>query len=244
MTSLLKPSIANQVRESLPRLLDVWFDGVAANMTMPPESVISRWWGKGRSADENAKFNAQCRQSFGPVLDSLKELPVKDHAAQIADELYGVESRESKQSKYNHSLALLVLLDQMPRCILGASSPLVYQHYDVLAQNVSKQVLDRGIDTWFNPDSLVWRLWFYMPLEHSEDIEQHHRLDVMLSEIVRKEGDSASGYTRYCQKAQAEHVGIVSKFGRYPYRNVVLGRKNTPEEEQWLTENGNPFATA
>ena len=35
------------------------------------------------------------------------------------------------------------------------------------------------------------------------------------------------------------HVGtvsqeIVDRFGRYPQRNKVLGRENTPEEAEWL----------
>lgn len=36
------------------------------------------------------------------------------------------------------------------------------------------------------------------------------------------------------------HLEIIEKFGRYPSRNAVLGRRNTPEEEEWLKEN--PYA--
>ena len=27
---------------------------------------------------------------------------------------------------------------------------------------------------------------------------------------------------------------VVDRFGRFPQRNKVLGRENTPEEEEWL----------
>lgn len=35
-------------------------------------------------------------------------------------------------------------------------------------------------------------------------------------------------------KSSAEHLEVVKKFGRYPYRNKVLGRESTEEEKKWL----------
>jgi len=29
---------------------------------------------------------------------------------------------------------------------------------------------------------------------------------------------------------------VIDRFGRYPHRNALLGRKNTPEEEAWLAD--------
>ena len=37
-------------------------------------------------------------------------------------------------------------------------------------------------------------------------------------------------------KFQKEHHDIIARFGRYPYRNGVLGRTTTPEEEKFLSE--------
>jgi uncharacterized protein (DUF924 family) len=34
------------------------------------------------------------------------------------------------------------------------------------------------------------------------------------------------------------HRDIVQRFGRFPHRNDVLGRANTPEEERFLAEGG------
>jgi uncharacterized protein (DUF924 family) len=31
-------------------------------------------------------------------------------------------------------------------------------------------------------------------------------------------------------------VGLIERFGRFPHRNAILGRQNTPEEESFLTE--------
>ena len=32
------------------------------------------------------------------------------------------------------------------------------------------------------------------------------------------------------------HRDIVDQFGRFPHRNKLLGRKNTPEEEEYLAD--------
>jgi uncharacterized protein (DUF924 family) len=37
------------------------------------------------------------------------------------------------------------------------------------------------------------------------------------------------------------HRDIVARFGRYPHRNVVLGRESTPEEIAFLAEPGSSF---
>ena len=31
-----------------------------------------------------------------------------------------------------------------------------------------------------------------------------------------------------------KHADVIGQFGRYPHRNEVLGRKNTPEEIEYL----------
>lgn len=33
---------------------------------------------------------------------------------------------------------------------------------------------------------------------------------------------------------QKAHSAILNKFGRYPSRNALLGRKSTPQEEEYL----------
>ena len=34
------------------------------------------------------------------------------------------------------------------------------------------------------------------------------------------------------------HRSIVARFGRFPHRNVILGRKSTVEELAWLASDG------
>jgi uncharacterized protein (DUF924 family) len=37
------------------------------------------------------------------------------------------------------------------------------------------------------------------------------------------------------------HLDVIRRFGRFPHRNPVLGRANTPDEEAYLAEPGAGF---
>jgi hypothetical protein len=37
------------------------------------------------------------------------------------------------------------------------------------------------------------------------------------------------------------HRDIIARFGRFPHRNAILGRRDTPEEGVWLAGGGERF---
>jgi uncharacterized protein (DUF924 family) len=75
------------------------------------------------------------------------------------------------------------------------------------------------------------RMFLYMPLMHSEDLE-HQRRSVELFRALG--GSDAAGYA-------VRHMEIIERFGRFPHRNEVLGRQTTPEEAEFLTQPGSSF---
>lgn len=121
------------------------------------------------------------------------------------------------------ALALVLLLDQFPRNIYRGSGHAFAT--DGLAQAVAARAIERRFDA--ATDSLV-RLFFYMPFEHAEDLTLQDR-SVMLFEALR-----VPEYLKYA----VIHRDIIQRFGRFPHRNPVLGRKSTPEELQFLAEGG------
>jgi uncharacterized protein (DUF924 family) len=121
------------------------------------------------------------------------------------------------------ALALVLLLDQFPRN-LWRNSPHAFAT-DALAQAVALRAIENKFDA--ATDSAL-RFFFYMPLEHSEDMALQDRC-VMLMEAL---GDAE--YLKYAKL----HRDIVAKFGRFPHRNAMLGRKSTPEELAFLAEGG------
>ena len=72
--------------------------------------------------------------------------------------------------------------------------------------------------------------FLYMPYMHSESAVIH-------KEAVR--GLLQSGEQQY--DFELRHKAIIDRFGRYPHRNVILGRQSTPEEIEFLKEPDSSF---
>jgi uncharacterized protein (DUF924 family) len=121
------------------------------------------------------------------------------------------------------ALALVLLLDQIPRNIYRESAHAFAT--DGLAQSAALRAIERRFDA--ATDSVL-RIFFYLPFEHAEDPALQER-GVMLTEALR-EPES----TKYA----ILHRDIIARFGRFPHRNAMLGRKSTPEELQFLAEGG------
>jgi uncharacterized protein (DUF924 family) len=122
-------------------------------------------------------------------------------------------------------LALVMLLDQVPRNIFR-STPRAYSS-DHLALPTTNRAMARGFDREV-PDA--WRLFFYLPLEHSEVLaDQQRGLDLLLS-LPPVPGRPGDGHmTRL-------HLEIIERFGRFPHRNAILGRESTAAELAFLEE--------
>jgi uncharacterized protein (DUF924 family) len=123
------------------------------------------------------------------------------------------------------ALARVMLLDQVPRNIFR-STPRAFAA-DPLALAAANSALARGFD---QAVPAAWRLFFYLPFEHSEALaDQQRGLDLLLA-LPPVEGRPGDGHmTRL-------HLEIIKRFGRFPHRNAILGRESTPEELAFLVE--------
>lgn len=121
------------------------------------------------------------------------------------------------------ALALVLLLDQIPRNIFRRS-PHAFAT-DGLAQAVAARAIEGRFDA--ATDSFL-RIFFYMPFEHAEDLALQERACVLV-EAMRD-----ADYMKYA----VLHRDIIARFGRFPHRNAVLGRKSTPEELAFLADGG------
>ena len=84
-------------------------------------------------------------------------------------------------------------------------------------------------------------MFFYLPLEHSEELEDQHRsvdLYARLAEAVAE--PLVETFSAYVDCAK-RHRDIVERFGRFPHRNAILGRASTAEEDAYLVEPGSGF---
>jgi uncharacterized protein (DUF924 family) len=120
------------------------------------------------------------------------------------------------------ALALLILLDQFPRNAFRGT-PRMFAT-DGKANSVAHAAIESGFD--LQVDAQL-RPFFYLPLMHSERLEDH---DLCVELTGRIGADSA----RYA----LHHRDIIRRFGRFPHRNAILGRTSTPGEERFLEEGG------
>jgi uncharacterized protein (DUF924 family) len=70
-----------------------------------------------------------------------------------------------------------------------------------------------------------------MPFQHSEDRDTQARSVELFAALRDPE----------CLRYANEHKVIIDRFGRFPHRNVVLGRTSTPKEISFLREPGSSF---
>jgi uncharacterized protein (DUF924 family) len=120
------------------------------------------------------------------------------------------------------ALALLILLDQFPRNAFRGT-PRMFES-DAKARQVARLAVQAGLDAQVDADL---RSFFYLPFIHSEQLADQD-LGVALT---RKLGDDSHRHA-------SMHRDIIERFGRFPHRNVVLGRATTPEEQRFLDDGG------
>ena len=114
------------------------------------------------------------------------------------------------------ALAAIILFDQFPRNMFrGHADSFATDH---LALAISNQALDRGYDEQLSKDE---RAFLLMPFEHSEDREDQKRSVLLFTALG---SELMLGYAK-------KHRDVIERFGRFPHRNALLGRKPTAEEE-------------
>lgn len=111
--------------------------------------------------------------------------------------------------------AAVLLFDQLPRNLYRGKAEAFA--FDPLARHICRGILARG---WDKGLSKVERQFIGLPLEHSEHIAD--QLD-SLAYFTALGDASVRDFARH-------HYGMVARFGRFPHRNEVLGRKSSAAE--------------
>ena len=149
----------------------------------------------------------------------LRRLFRADHERAAAGELADWEARPES------ALALVLLLDQIPRNIFRGTPPMYAT--DPQARAAADRAMARGFDLEVPP---AWRKFFYMPLHHSENLADQRRSLTLLAQVPNDPERAEN--KRYARR----YIEIIERFGRFPHRNAVLGRESTPEELAFLEE--------
>jgi uncharacterized protein (DUF924 family) len=120
------------------------------------------------------------------------------------------------------ALALLILLDQFPRNAFRGTARMYAT--DATARAVADRAIVAGLDRAIEPQL---RTFVYLPFAHSESLaDQEHSVA-----LNRTLGDDNLSHAQH-------HHDIVARFGRFPHRNLILGRAMRPEEQKYLDNGG------
>ena len=123
------------------------------------------------------------------------------------------------------TLAYLVICDQLARNIHRGRAEAFAT--DARARAAARKAVAAG---WDLEAPEPERQFFYMPFEHSEDAADQALAVQLLTERLASDPEMAL-------HARA-HQAIIARFGRFPFRNVALGRETTPEEAEFLANGG------
>ena len=200
--------------EEISEVLRFWF-GDLRKGELPDKEKQMTWWMK------SEEFDDLVRQRF---------------------EKYVLLAEKGELSNWLETplgtVAFIVVVDQFPRNIYRGA-PGAFSR-DALALRACLEGIEKGFDEGLHP---MHRVFFYLPLMHSEDLE-------IQSLSVEKYSALENEYTphpeirkilAYSTDFAGRHSDIIKRFGRYPHRNAVLGRESTPEEIEFLKEPGSSF---
>ncbi|TRX55698.1 DUF924 family protein [Thalassomonas sp. M1454] len=139
-------------------------------------------------------------------------------------------SLEYWMSSAKGAMALIVLLDQMPRNMFrGTEQAFLSDH---LALKYCLQGIEKGYDKQL---ALIERVFFYHPLEHAEDLALQQQCVSHFQSLQQVYTDeSHQELIRHSLSFAKQHEQIIAQYGRFPYRNEVLGRESSDAELQFL----------
>ncbi len=123
-------------------------------------------------------------------------------------------------------LAEIIVLDQFSRNIYRDTAQAFAN--DAVALVLAQEALRADARKTL---SATQQAFLFMPYMHSESALMHS-IAVQLFSEPGLEGNL---------DFEHKHKAIIDRFGRYPHRNTVLGRRSTPEELEFLEQPGSSF---
>ncbi|WDE10509.1 DUF924 family protein [Thalassomonas haliotis] len=192
-------------QQEVDEVLDYWFGEISNELSDEQHQAL---WYQGSEALDNEvkmKFFDLYQQALTGQLD---------HWQQAA----------------RGSLALVILLDQLPRNMFRGTARAFAS--DELALKVCKAGITSGLDRQL---SLIERVFYYHPFQHCESLaEQQTSVEIfiaMLGQYSQLEHVKVIENSIHWAK---EHLAIIRQFGRFPHRNKAQARESTAQEQEYL----------
>jgi uncharacterized protein (DUF924 family) len=205
-------TITDEDQLRIEAILEFWFR--EQELSAPQvDRRMDIWFG------EDEVFDHECKKEFADDVELASEGKL-DHWAH----------------QPRGRLALILLLDQFRRNIFRNTAEAFSRDKAALKLCVegAMEKKDQGLTP-------IQRAFFYMPLQHAESA----KVQAKSVELYTKLAESVSRTYRETFETIAQfaelHRDIINQFGRFPHRNHLLNRPNTPEEDEYLSGDSPDF---
>lgn len=197
---------------AVDEVLGFWF-GKLDQKGRPLQDKSGLWWGKSTDTDR------LIRQRFASLLRDIRG-----------------GGRTDWLATPQGWLASIIVLDQFSRNIYRDQPQAFAADGQALA--LTLEGIEAGMDKRLAP---VQRVFFYLPLEHAESVPMQEKSVRLFEELLETAAEADRPMFQGSLDFAEQHRDIIARFGRYPHRNALLGRTNTPEEEAFLQQPGSRF---
>ena len=212
LSESMDATITDDDQIRIDAILSFWFREQALSAPQI-DRRMDIWFG------EDEVFDLECKKEFAQDIELASEGKL-DHWAH----------------KPHGRLALILLLDQFRRNIYRNTADAFAK--DKLALKLCVEGARDKKDQGLTP---IQKAFFYMPLQHTESIKVQDKA----VEIFKRLAEAVSPTYRETFETMVTfaelHRDIIAQFGRFPHRNKLLGRDNTPEEEEYLAADSSDF---
>ncbi len=197
--------------EAIDQVLQLWFP--EQEQGAPQIDARMEMW-----FSESAELDTRLRYEFGDLISQASE-------GRLADWAQTPRGR----------LALILLVDQFRRNVYRGSEK-AFSH-DKVALRLSVEGIVEKMDRELTP---IERVFFYMPLQHAESLRVQEKSVQVFNALAREVSPTLTEtFETFAQFAELHH-DIIHRFRRFPHRNKILGRENTSDEDEYLSDSESP----
>jgi len=212
LSERMNAAITDEDELRIEEILAFWFK--EHELSAPQiDHRMDIWFG------EDEVFDHECKKMFSADVDKASEGQLNHWASEPLGRL-----------------ALILLLDQFRRNIYRGTANAFAMDKAALKLCIegALEKMDKGLKP-------IQRAFFYMPLQHTESL----KVQTKSVQIFGRLSEAVSATYRETFETIAQfaelHHDIVEQFGRFPHRNKLLNRENTPEEDEYLAGDSPDF---
>src|SRR4051812_16581416 len=191
---------------------------------MTPDDVLAFWIGA--PAADHDSFMSKIKRWFG--VDKTLDAEIRTRFGDAVEKARDGALDEWAKTPRGR-LALIILLDQFTRN-LHRGTPRAYEN-DARALALAEAGIDAHEDDGMHFEE---KMFLYMPLAHSEDVTRQERHLALVSAAANQ---APAGLEKAWAASPAHakmYLEQIRRFGRFPHRNMILGRTCTQDEMAFL----------